>query len=235
MSTTIEQPLITISNVSKQFSSGRSTIDAIKNAHLSISSGEILAIIGPSGSGKTTLSHIIGGISRPTSGDIFYKGNPLPYKNDRKLSYFRNHNVGFIFQNYSLLPHFTALENITVPLIVRGKAPKERKELAKKLLNEFGLSRQINQLSSELSGGQKQRVAIARALISQPEIIIADEPTGNLDSKNSEEVMATLEYLAHEKRLAVILVTHNPELAARADSMIRIKDGILTKVAHANA
>jgi putative ABC transport system ATP-binding protein len=235
MSTTTQQPLITISNVSKQFSSGLSTISAIKNAYLSISSGEILAIVGPSGSGKTTLSHIIGGISRPTHGDIIYKGSPLPYKNDRKLSYFRNHNVGFIFQNYSLLPHFTALENITTPLIVRGVAPKERKLLAMKLLEEFGLRHQANQLSSQLSGGQKQRVAIARALISQPEIIIADEPTGNLDSKNSEEVMATLEYLAHEKQLAVVMVTHNPELAARADRIIRIRDGILTKVNHANA
>lgn len=230
MNTTKSQILIRISNISKHFVSGRSTVDALKNVSLDIVKGELLAIVGPSGSGKTTLAHIIGGIAQPSEGEVFYKGNNLSHANDRELSNFRNRTVGFIFQNYSLLPHFTALENITLPLIVRGTNRKERKRLAKELLDEFGLARQTSQRSGQLSGGQKQRVAIARALVSRPEIIIADEPTGNLDSKNSEEVMATLEYLARRKNLAIVMVTHNPELAARADRIVRIRDGILKEV-----
>ncbi len=230
MNTTKPKILINISHISKHFSSGRTVVEALKDVSLDIVKGELLAIIGPSGSGKTTLAHIIGGIAQPSKGEIFYKGNNLSRANDRDLSRYRNHAIGFIFQNYSLLPHFTALENVTLPLIVRGENPKERKRIAKELLDEFGLARQANQRSGNLSGGQKQRVAIARALVSNPEIIIADEPTGNLDTKNSEEVMATLEYLAQEKNIAVIMVTHNPELAARADRIVRISDGVLTEV-----
>lgn len=233
MNTTKPKELIKLSNISKNFSSGRLYVEALKNVNLSINRGEFLAIVGPSGSGKTTLAHVVGGIAKPTQGEVFYNGKKLAYKNDRKLSSFRNSSIGFVFQNYGLVPHFTALENITLPLIVRGMARKKRRLLAEELLDEFGLTRQAAQRSSQLSGGQKQRVAIARALINKPEIVIADEPTGNLDSRNSEEVIKTLEYLVKEKQLTVVMVTHNLELAARADRIVHIRDGAVVKVAYA--
>ncbi len=235
MNTTSPQTIITLSRVSKHFSSGGALIKAVKNVNLTIKKGELLAIIGPSGSGKTTLSHILGGIAVPSEGTVMYKNNVLTGMKDHELSFFRNHVVGFVFQNFSLLPYLTADENVSLPLAVRGISPGRRRVRARKLLTELGLKDKATQRVGQLSGGQKQRVAIARALIGEPEVLIADEPTGNLDSINSEEVMTLLENIVRKKHLTVVMVTHNSDLAKRADRIIHIRDGIVTEVPHARA
>jgi putative ABC transport system ATP-binding protein len=235
MNTTFIEPQLVLKNVSKRFSAGQTSVDAVRDVTLNINRGELIAIVGPSGSGKTTLSNIIGGLSRPTEGKMYFNDQPLNFKNDRILSNYRNKTVGFIFQNYHLIPHYTAIENVAIPLTVTGVSPSKRTAVASKLLRQFGLETQMRQRSDQLSGGQKQRVAIARALVTNPQIIIADEPTGNLDSKHGEEVMRTLEYLAHEKHITVIMVTHNDAMAKRADRIIAIKDGVIKEVKYAHA
>ena len=235
MNTTSTPPLLILENISKRFLAGPTSIDAVKTTNLTIGKGQFIAIVGPSGSGKTTLSHIIGGLLRPSEGTLEFEGKKLNLKNDRAVSRYRNKSVGFIFQNYHLLPHYTALENVTVPLIVANTSVSRRQALAKEKLDLMGLSKQQHQRANQLSGGQKQRVAIARALVTQPQIIIADEPTGNLDSKHGEEIMKTLEYLAHQENITVIMVTHNTAMAHRADRILSIQDGEVKELPHARA
>jgi putative ABC transport system ATP-binding protein len=226
---TTRRPLLTLHNVTKRYRTGKTTVDAVRHISMQVYPSELLAITGPSGSGKTTLSHIIGGLAQPSEGTVQFGAATLASKSDRALSLYRNKSVGFIFQNYQLIPHYTALENVTIPLIVQGMRPRKRRAIASELLASLGLEKQQHQRSDQLSGGQKQRVAIARALAGDPEILIADEPTGNLDSKNSEEVMQTLEALAKHRGVTVIMVTHNPALAKRADRVVRMVDGMLAE------
>jgi len=231
----MKKPLINLHDVTKTYATGRTTVNALANISLSIYAGEMLAIVGPSGSGKTTLSHVIGGLIRPTSGTVQFQSEKLPYKNDAHMSRYRNQTIGFIFQNYSLIPHYSALENVMIPLVVADMPPRKRREIASHYLRLVGLEKQQHQRSDQLSGGQRQRVGIARALVMQPQVIIADEPTGNLDSRNGEEIMHILEQLVRSKNITVVMVTHNDALAARAHRIVRIADGTLQEVTHARA
>lgn len=219
--------------MTKTYRAGGVLVKALQDINLAIQPGELLAIIGPSGSGKTTLTHIIGGLIRPTDGSVVVRGQKLATKNDKAMSEYRNKTVGFVFQNYSLLPYYTALENVMMPLVVAGIPGRKRKEIAAQYLKLVGLEKQASQRGNQLSGGQRQRVGIARALTMKPEIIIADEPTGNLDTAHGNEIISILEKLAHSKNIAVIMVTHNDELARRADRIVRIVDGKLMEAKHA--
>jgi putative ABC transport system ATP-binding protein len=221
--------LIRITNVSKKYRRGHESVDALHSISLDIYKGELLAIIGPSGSGKTTLTHIVGGLITPDTGTVEVQGKALKGRSDKRLSNFRNSEVGFVFQNFSLIPYYTVLENVTIPLVVAKIAPHERRELAKEYLKLVGLEKKIHQRANELSGGERQRVAIARALVNHPKIIIADEPTGSLDSSRGNEIMAMLETLSHKRGITVLMVTHDPKLAARADRSVHIQDGHIVK------
>jgi putative ABC transport system ATP-binding protein len=221
---------IRLSDVSKSFRVGRSRIHAVQQVRLRINKGELLAIVGPSGSGKTTLAHIIGGLTRPDEGTVLIDGQPLK-RSDRALSAYRNQHVGFVFQSFGLLPHYTAFENVCIPLIVAGVKRRSRKQQALRYLKMVGLEKQAKQRADTLSGGQRQRVSIARALAQQPGLIIADEPTGSLDSVRGSEIMNILEHLSRTQGITVIFVTHDETLAARADRVVRMHDGRLTESA----
>lgn len=217
--------LITVTDVSKKYRRGHEVITALGNVSLSIQKGELLAIVGPSGSGKTTLTHIIGGLITPDTGSVAIEGKPLKKRSDKALSHYRNAKVGFVFQSFSLIPYYTAAENVMIPLIIAGMPGRKRRALAERYLKMVGLERRANQRANELSGGERQRVSIARALVNNPQIIIADEPTGSLDSTRGNEIMAILETLSHTKGITVLMVTHDETLAKRADRVIAIKDG----------
>ena len=221
------QGSIVLSNIGKTFKLGKNRVHAVQNVSLTIQPGELLAITGPSGSGKTTLAHIIGGLARPDHGEVAVGGEALQGKSDRSLSRYRNRQAGFVFQAFGLLPHYTALENIMIPLTIQGVKRRERKKQALKFLELVGLSSQATQRADTLSGGQRQRVSIARALVQHPGIIIADEPTGSLDSEHGQEIMYILEQLSRKQGITVIYVTHDLTLAARADRVLIMKDGTL--------
>jgi putative ABC transport system ATP-binding protein len=230
----VEEKAVQLTDVTKTYRVGREKLYAVQGASLKVAAGELLAIVGPSGSGKTTLTHMIGGLLKPTAGTIVIGGTDITRLRDRALSTFRNKHIGFIFQNYSLLPGYTALENVCLPLIVAGVSPAERKRRAAAYLELVGLGKQMAQKADQLSGGQRQRVAIARALAMQPKIVIADEPTGSLDSARGHEIMNILEHLAHIQEMAVIMVTHDLTLAAKADRQVRMLDGAIQEAAHAD-
>ncbi len=217
-------PLIELKDITKRFSAGEA-MTVLDDVTLAIRRGEFVAIVGPSGSGKTTLTHIIGGLLQPTSGQVLVEGIGLDQKSDKKLSDYRNKQVGFVFQSFSLLPDYTALENAAVPLLVAGVDRQEREQKAKHYLTAVGLERKLHHFPNQLSGGQRQRVSIARALAVQPTILIADEPTGSLDTQRGEEIITILERLNRQDGVTLLLVTHNPELARRADRIIHIQDG----------
>jgi putative ABC transport system ATP-binding protein len=221
--------LIRAKNISKKYRRGHESVTALHNISLDVRRGELLAIVGPSGSGKTTLTHIIGGLVSSDTGSIEINGRELKKRSDRALSQYRNEEVGFIFQNFSLIPYYTAIENVTIPLVVANMPHGERQKLAKEYLTLVGLESRINQRASELSGGERQRVSIARALVNQPQIIIADEPTGSLDSVRGKEIMTILEALSRKQGITVLMVTHDLTLAARADRQIYIRDGRIEK------
>lgn len=217
--------MIILRNVNKIYGKGEGAVHALKDANLVIEDGKFTAILGKSGSGKSTLMNIIGALDSPTSGTIESNGVILNELNKNDLAKYRNKTTGFVFQSFYLEPTFTVLENVAMPLTIAGENKKEREEKATKIIEELGLSDKINKKASELSGGQKQRVSIARALVHDPDIVLADEPTGNLDSQNGAEVMALLKKIV-EKGKSVILVTHNMEDAKNADNIIEIKDGV---------
>ena len=219
--------MIEINEVSKVYKMGKEKVVALNNVSLKINKGEFVAIIGPSGSGKSTLMHIVGGLDSPTSGTISIEGHDISRLKDKQLSKYRNEKIGFVFQAFNLENSQTALENVMMPLIFAGISKRERKERALKALEQVGLKDLAKHKPNEMSGGQRQRVSIARALVNNPEIIFADEPTGNLDSKSGENIMQLFKEI-NAKGFTVIMVTHNPEEANKAKRIIKIKDGEIT-------
>lgn len=221
--------MISLRNVSKIYGKGDNAVHALKNVNLDIESGKFTAIIGKSGSGKSTMMNVIGALDSVTEGAITCNGKDLTTMTRDQLADYRNQNIGYIFQSFYLEPTFTVLENVAMPLTIAGVKRAEREEKAKAALIKLGLEDKINKKASELSGGQKQRVAIARAIVHNPEVILADEPTGNLDSQNGREVIQLLQNICNEGK-TVVLVTHNMEDAKNVDVRVVIKDGEVEEV-----
>ncbi|MBQ2800148.1 MAG: ABC transporter ATP-binding protein [Lachnospiraceae bacterium] len=216
--------LIDIRNIYKVYNPGENEVRALDGVNLSIAHGEFVAIIGQSGSGKSTLMNMLGCLDVPSAGQYFLNGADVSRMRDDDLSDIRNREIGFIFQGFNLIPNLTAVENVELPLIYRGIGKKERRELALASLEMVGLSHRLDHKPSEMSGGQQQRVAIARAIAAKPPVILADEPTGNLDSRSSKEILEILKNL-HKDGRTVILITHDNDIAAQAKRVIRIRDG----------
>lgn len=216
--------LLDIRHVSKRYKMDGVDFQALDDISLIIKKGEFVAIMGPSGSGKSTLMHIIGCLDKPTEGNVVINGHDTDHASDKDLAVIRNENIGFVFQQFNLLRKTSAIANVELPLIYAKSSPRERRNRAIELLTQVGLGDKMNNFPSQLSGGQQQRVAIARALITNPSIILADEPTGNLDSKSGHDVMEILESL-HAKGSTIILVTHDEVVARHAKRIIRITDG----------
>lgn len=214
-------------NITKNFSQAAQLIEVIKGANLEVKKGEIVALTGPSGSGKTTLLQIAGLLDSPSQGNIFVNGVEASKSDDETRTKIRKNNIGFVYQFHHLLPEFSALENVALPLLIQNKSREEAFREAKKLLEEVGLQDRINHKPAQLSGGQQQRVAIARAVISRPSLILADEPTGNLDSAISEKIFDILQGLVKSYQIGCLMVTHNLELAKKTDRLVSIKDGML--------
>lgn len=218
--------LIEVKNLSKIYGSGEAEVKALKNINLNIEQGEFVAIVGPSGSGKSTLLHLLGGVDKPSSGEVIIKGESIYKLREKELSILRRRKLGFVFQFFNLISVLTAEENIEMPVLLdNGKIDKN---YMNELLKLLGLEERRNHHPSELSGGQQQRVSIGRALANKPSIILADEPTGNLDSKNSKEVLELLKYCAKKYNQTLILITHDINIAKSADRVITIEDGQIT-------
>ncbi|KAF5034369.1 Lipoprotein-releasing system ATP-binding protein LolD [anaerobic digester metagenome] len=224
---TDEIPIIELKNLTKTYKNGVE-FRALDSANLIIQKGEFVAIVGPSGSGKSTLMHLIGLLDTPSSGTLLIDGRDVTKMSDKERSAVRNRMLGFIFQYHHLLPDFTALENVMMPLLIAGKSRDEAKSVAEKLLKEVGLADRIDHRPGERSGGQNQRVAVARALSCSPAIVLGDEPTGNLDTKTGDLIYELLRRLNREYNQTFIVVTHNEELAGKADRVIKIVDGKIT-------
>ena len=217
--------LIITKKLNKTYGKGDSAVVAVNNIDLTIRKGEFTAIVGTSGSGKSTLMHLLGGVDDPTSGKVLIEGEDIFELNDEKRSIFRRRNIGFIFQEYNLVPILTVEENIVMPVLLDGN--KVDKNEMDELLERLGLADRRNHLPSQLSGGQQQRVAIARAIINRPSIILADEPTGNLDKRNSEEVINMMFEAVRERKETLVIVTHEMDIAAMADRIIHLEDGTI--------
>src|SRR4051812_14358456 len=222
------EPLITIKDIGRKYVIGSEVIHALKSVSLTINKGEFVALMGPSGSGKSTLMNILGCLDTPTKGDYILNGTNVSHMTDNELAEVRNSEIGFVFQTFNLLPRNTALDNVALPLIYAGINRDNRKERAKKALENVGLGNRVDHKPNELSGGQRQRVAVARALINNPSIILADEPTGNLDTKTSIEIMGLVEDI-HAKGNTIILVTHEEDIAQHAHRIVRMRDGLIEK------
>ncbi|GII02235.1 ABC transporter ATP-binding protein [Planobispora takensis] len=203
------------------------SVDALRGVDLRIDPGEFVAVVGPSGSGKSTLMHLLGCLDRPTSGTLRVNGVDVSTLSDTRLAELRNRAIGFVFQSFHLLARTPALENVALPLVYRGVPRAERRERAREALESVGLGHRLDHRPSQMSGGEQQRVAIARALVGDPRVVLADEPTGNLDTRNGAEVMAILDRLNAERGVAVVLVTHESEVAARAHRQIHVRDGLI--------
>lgn len=221
----VSKPFISVKHIRKVFMMGEERVVALNDVSLDIYKGEIVCFLGSSGSGKSTLLNMLAGLEKPTKGEIFIGNIPIHKLNENDITLFRQKNVGFIFQAYHLLPMLTALENVTLPLMFQGVSEKKRIADAKLALKNVGLSGYENRKPSQMSGGQQQRVGIARALVSNPKIIFADEPTGNLDSKTTKEVITLIINSVREKGQTFIMVTHDQSLANYADKIVTIKDG----------
>ncbi|MDE6095994.1 MAG: ABC transporter ATP-binding protein [Muribaculaceae bacterium] len=216
--------MINIKNVTKAYG----PLTVLHDISLTIPEGEIMAIVGPSGAGKTTLLQIIGSLDRPDNGSVFFDNTDIFRLKDKDLSRFRNLNIGFVFQFHQLLPEFSALENVAMPALIAGKKKKEAFEESEKLLAMLGLSDRMNHKPAQLSGGEKQRTAIARALVNKPRIILADEPTGSLDSHNRDEIRGIIASLRDSLRQTFVIVTHDPHMASIADRTVSMEDGRIT-------
>ncbi len=222
------RPLFTASKLCKSFLSGTSRIQILDELDFSINTGEMIAVVGASGSGKTTLLQILGTLDNPDSGELVFEGDTLTSKNDLELSKFRNKSLGFIFQFHHLLPEFTAIENVMMPGLIAGRTRAVMEPPARTLLEQVGLAQRRDHRVNELSGGEQQRTALARALVMQPALLLADEPTGNLDTQSGNRVFELIKNLCKEMGLATIMVTHNEALAAQMDSVFLLKNAALT-------
>jgi putative ABC transport system ATP-binding protein len=217
-------PIIRITNLTRNFKLGTELIKVLKSISFEVQKNEYVALMGPSGSGKSTLMNILGCLDTPTGGEYILNENNVSKLTDNELAEIRNKEIGFVFQTFNLLPRSTALENVALPLIYAGKNSVDRKETASNMLTQVGLGDRMDHRPNELSGGQRQRVAVARAMVNSPSIILADEPTGNLDSKTSYEIMALFDEI-HKKGNTIILVTHEEDIALHAHRIIRLRDG----------
>jgi putative ABC transport system ATP-binding protein len=222
------QVVIQVSGVKKFYPLGKEGVWALRGISFSIHSGEMVAIMGPSGSGKSTLMHILGCLDVPTEGEYYLASRAVSKLTDRELARLRNQEVGFVFQVFHLLPRYIALENVALPLVYAGLSRQERERRAKAMLEAVGLGDRFHHRPNELSGGQRQRVAIARALVNNPTLLLADEPTGNLDSQTSEEIMTLFRQL-HEKGHTIVIVTHEPDIAAHCKRLILLRDGVIVE------
>lgn len=219
---------IKVNSLHKRYKNGSNSLDVLRGLDLEVRDNEFLAIQGPSGAGKSTLLHILGGLDNPTSGKVIFDGADIYALRDNERALFRNRKVGFVFQFYHLLPELTAQENVLMPALIKSWwAGKQGRESAKLWLDRLGLSARIHHRPNQLSGGEQQRVAIARALINKPEVLLCDEPTGNLDSENGQNTLRLLKDLNRNDRITVILVTHDKDIAASADRVVHLKDGML--------
>ena len=225
---TQDQPLIIINDIGRKYVIGAEVIHALKSVSLTINKGEFVALMGPSGSGKSTLMNILGCLDTPTKGDYILNGIHVSEMSDNELAEVRNKEIGFVFQTFNLLPRSSSLDNVALPLVYAGVSRQEREERARQTLENVGLGNRVGHKPNELSGGQRQRVAVARALINNPSIILADEPTGNLDTKTSVEIMGLLEDI-HAKGNTIILVTHEEDIAQHAHRIVRMRDGLIEK------
>jgi putative ABC transport system ATP-binding protein len=221
-----QSALIELKSVSKDYRTGDETLHALQGVDFTVHPGDFIAIIGPSGSGKSTLANIIGGLDKPDAGTVLVEGEDLAKASDKDLSKYRNQHIGFVFQAFNLQPTYTALENVMLPLMLAGMSKKDRRARAEECLKSVGLGERMKHKPTELSGGQRQRVSIARALAGKPSIIIADEPTGNLDSAKGREIMQLLEDL-HKQGITLIIITHDLDIARRAQRVVTIKDGVM--------
>ena len=214
-------------NIQKSFTDGKSTVDVIKGLSLQVNAGEFVSIVGSSGSGKSTLLHVLGGLERPTSGIVNLYGKRFDNLGEAERGFLRNEHLGFVYQFHHLLPEFSALENISMPLMLRkGAEFKQVKQRAEYLLERVGLSHRMTHKPGELSGGERQRVALARALVTQPKLMMADEPTGNLDRKTASSIFELLTDLRQEFNMAMLIVTHDEQLAKEADRILHMQDGL---------
>ncbi len=214
-------------NLIKTYGSGEAKVEALRGVNLTVNKGEFLSIVGTSGSGKSTLLHMLGGLDRPTDGKVIINGKDIFSLKDEELTIFRRRKIGFVFQAFNLVPVMSVYENIVLPIELDGEKPNQ--ELVNEIINTLGLSEKIKAYPSQLSGGQQQRVAIARALASAPAIVLADEPTGNLDSKTTQDVMGLLKVTSQKFAQTIVMITHNDEIAQLADRSIRIEDGMIVR------
>lgn len=215
--------ILKIENLKKMYGKGENLVNAVDDVSFSIERGEFIAVVGPSGSGKSTLLHLIGGVDRPNDGKIYIEGTDISNYNSKELALFRRRKVGIVYQFYNLIPNLTVKHNIELPLTLDGRRMNEN--LFDDIVNKLGISKKLNNFPSELSGGQNQRVAIARSLIYEPSLLLLDEPTGNLDRKNSNEIIEILKYFNHTSNQTIILVTHDESVALESDRIITIVDG----------
>jgi len=218
--------MIKMDNIRKVYNTGKIEVEALRGLDLHIKKGEFVTVIGPSGSGKSTLMNIMGCLDKPTTGEYRLNGKSIKQLNDNELSELRNHEIGFVFQNFNLLPYASAYENVEMPLLFAGVGGKMRKRKVEYILNKVGLSDRMDHRPNELSGGQKQRVAIARALVNDPNIILADEPTGNLDSHSGKEIMELFVNLWKEGN-TIVMITHDPRAKDYTDNLVNITDGCI--------
>ncbi|MDD2733172.1 MAG: ABC transporter ATP-binding protein [Desulfuromonadaceae bacterium] len=221
--------LLEIRGLSKSYISGTNTLEVLSGIYLDLETGTTTALVGASGAGKSTLMHLLGALDRPTAGTVSFRGENIFKKNERQLAAFRNRSIGFVFQFHHLLPEFTALENVMMPALIARESRANAMAMAQSLLQDVGLGQRMTHRPGELSGGEQQRVAIARALVLEPELLLADEPTGNLDMKTSDSIHAMLAELQIKKKLTLVIVTHNERLAAAMGTTIHLLDGKIEK------
>ncbi len=227
----LDRPVLRCQDIHKKFKSksGGEDLHILRGVNLEVKGAEIISIVGSSGSGKSTLLHILGGLDKPNGGDVFWDGESIYRHKQDKLAELRNNKVGFVFQFHHLLPEFTASENVMMPALIRGENHKEAEKHANDLLKRFGMDKRLEHRPSELSGGEQQRVSMARALMNNPSIILADEPTGNLDEANTESILSLLFELRKSENLSIVLITHEKEIASRCDTSYSLHHGILEK------